>query len=126
MAAQERSAAHLFEEEPTDSSMDISYIQLSQAKTASIPRVTNDGDGSRSHRGDHGGIEPTKDRPTREGGLGGFKSQRKLDNFAERRGLWEKKAQTPGSAIAVLPENQPRSRYRMDMGAKALSREKKK
>ena len=101
---------------------DISYLQITSqaAKTVTIRDPGNDG--SRSHRGDHGGSESSKDRPLKEGPRSGMlKSQRKLENFADRRGMWEKRAKTPGSAEAVLPENQPRSRYRQDMGAKAAA-----
>ena len=98
-------------------SADFSYLSVSQKK-APTPRGAKDG--SRSHRGEDGD-ETIKDRPAREATWRGLKSRRKLENYADLRSLWQKKASASPAAV-IIPENQPYSRYHKDMGAKAAAK----
>ena len=79
-------------------------------KAGGTPR----GSGPRSHRDSP--TDATKDGPRR--GWFGFKSKRKMDDYSNVRTQWEGLG---GDGVSVLPENQPRSRYAQDYGAKAAA-----
>ena len=79
------------------------------AKTLDIDRQSG---GPRSHRGAHGEGDATREGPS---GAGLRSWRRRLSDFHARRALFS----AHSNALAVTPENEPRSRYRLDMGAQA-------
>ena len=101
--------------DPLAAQRDLSYLSLSQ-KVSTVERDRGDS-GPRSHRDG----SPTIEGP--RGGMrsarnSGMQSRRKMPDYQRARDQWESQA---AGTNGVTPENQARSRYRLDMGTRAAA-----